>query len=86
MGFGRRRMTPPSEAAVDDLVLRIRWERAKKRYFEPGSVGWMLIERREDELIQALHHRVGLENVTQPALEWLITRTGTPGMRRPGRG
>jgi hypothetical protein len=66
---------PPTEAAVEDLILRIRWERATKHHFEPGSPGWSIVDGRERELVAALHERFGHENVTGRSLEWFITRS-----------
>ncbi len=74
MAIGQRRALPPTEAAVEDLVLRIRWERATKRHLEPGSAAWSIVDDRERELVAALHDRFGVENVTPGSLEWLITR------------
>ncbi len=74
MGFGRRRDVPPTEAAVEDLIIRIRWERATKDHFEPGTPGWDIVDGRERELVAALHDRFGSENVSHNVLEWFITR------------
>lgn len=79
MALGRRRTMPPTEAAVEDLILRIRWERATKHHFEPGSAGWFIVDDRERELVAALHDRFGVENVTFRSLEWFITRSISAG-------
>ncbi|MGZ6341025.1 MAG: hypothetical protein ACXWMX_04190 [Candidatus Limnocylindrales bacterium] len=66
-------MTPSLEAlSVRDLIIRIRWERAKRGALEPGSAAYLRVGLAEARLIRELRHRFGLENITTSDLEWYL--------------
>ncbi len=78
---------PSLEAlSVRDLIIRIRWERAKRGALEPGSAAYLKVGLAEARLTRELRRRFGVENTTAWDLEWYLRadRDGR-GQREPGR-
>lgn len=55
-----------------DLIVRIRWERAKREALEPGTAVHLAVGVTEARLIRELHHRFGVETITASDLEWYV--------------
>ncbi len=72
-----RRSPAPGELSIRELILRIRWERAKRAQLERDSPGHRSALAAESLLIAELHRRFGVENITATGLEWYV---------RPDRG
>ena len=67
-----RRVTPLEELSIRDLIIRIRWERAKRDALVPGSAVYLAVDETEARLIRELHCRFGVENITASDLEWYV--------------
>lgn len=75
------RLTPClEELSFRELVVRIRWERAKRAALEPGSAAYLRVGLAEAHLTRELHRRFGVEDITASDLEWDV------GADRDGRG
>ncbi|HEX8941091.1 MAG TPA: hypothetical protein VF763_13095 [Candidatus Limnocylindrales bacterium] len=68
-----RRRRSVAELSTPDLILRIRWARARKAACEPESPAWRIVDGEEGALIAALRDRFGVENLTPTMLEWLVS-------------
>lgn len=77
----RAHRASPPELSTPDLLLRIRWARAKKAACPVEAAAWRLLDAEEVALLAELRERFGVENLTPPTLEWLIG--GGPSLRRP---
>jgi hypothetical protein len=67
-----RRAPSLGELSIHDLIVRIRWERAKREALEPGSPAYLKVGESEARLIRELHHRFGVENIAASDLEWYV--------------
>jgi hypothetical protein len=67
-----RRVPSLGELSIHDLIVRIRWERAKREALEPGTAAYLTVGETEARLIRELHHRFGVENITASDLEWYV--------------
>jgi hypothetical protein len=67
-----RRVPPPEELSIRDLIIRTRWERAKRDALAPGTAAYLAVGETEAGLIRELHHRFGVENITASDLEWFV--------------
>jgi hypothetical protein len=67
-----RRAPSLGELSIHDLIVRIRWERAKREALEPGSPAYLEVGESEARLIRELHHRFGVENIAASDLEWYV--------------
>jgi len=67
-----RRAPAPDELSIHDLIVRIRWERAKREALVPGTAVHLAVGVTEARLIRELHHRFGVENITASDLEWYV--------------
>ncbi len=76
-----RRAPSPEELMIRELIIRIRWERAKRRHFEPGSGGDQAVGAVETRLLLELHRRFGVENITARDLEWYVRLDRQPARR-----
>ncbi len=70
--LGSRRRTPLEALSVRDLIVQIRWERAKRAALDPDSPARIEVDEREALLRLELHRRFGAHNITARDLEWLI--------------
>jgi len=77
-----RRTPAPNELSISDLIVRIRWERAKRTALEPGSRAYLAVGESEARLIRELHHRFGVENITASDLEWYVRADRDKGCPR----
>jgi hypothetical protein len=71
-----RRVPSLGELSIRDLIVRIRWERAKREALDPGTAAYLTIGETETRLICELHHRFGVENITASDLEWYVRVDG----------
>jgi hypothetical protein len=67
-----RKAPSPEELSIRELIVRIRWERAKREQLEPGSRGYLTVGLAEARLLLELHHRFGVENIAAADLEWYV--------------
>jgi hypothetical protein len=67
-----RRVTPPEELSIRELIIRIRWERAKRDALVPGSAVYLTVGETEAGFLRELHHRFGVENIAASDLEWYV--------------
>ena len=71
--IGVPRMVPAlADLSIHDLIVRIRWERAKRDALAPGSAAHVAVGVTEFNLIRELHGRFGVENIAAPELEWYV--------------
>jgi hypothetical protein len=67
-----RKVPSLDELSIHDLIVRIRWERAKREELGPGSPVYLTVGESEARLIRELHHRFGVDNITASDLEWYV--------------
>ncbi len=67
-----RRAPAPEELSIRELIIRVRWERAKRAQLEPDSPGYRCALGAESLLIDELQRRFGVENITATGLEWYV--------------
>jgi hypothetical protein len=79
-----RRAPSPEELSIRDLIIRIRWERAKREALVPGTAAHHTVGVTEACLLRELHHRFGVENISASDLEWYV-RTDRQGRGHPER-
>lgn len=76
-----RKAPSPEELTIRELIIRIRWERAKRAHLEPGSGGDEAVGAVETRLLLELHRRFGVENITARDLEWYVALDRHPVRR-----
>jgi hypothetical protein len=61
-----RRVTPPEELSIRDLIIRIRWERAKRDALVPGSAVYLTVGETEAGLLRELLIALGSRTSPRP--------------------
>jgi hypothetical protein len=67
-----RNAPSPKDLSIRELIVRIRWERAKREQLEPGTRGYQTVGLAEARLLLELHRRFGVENIAAADLEWYV--------------